>query len=387
MTTCQSYINEYSFFDEVYDVLESAEKELVIAMYDYENAKRQIALNSFFESSNFEDEDIMLEKEGEGILTKIGNMVITILKTLANAIKGVTDKIFSNTNKMKTDVEIVNQMMSEHPEFAKEVAKGISQEWFTYKDIAQFEKDTVGLINMLEKNAIDHQTFMDKFKNACNKFKESASPIITVGTTIASVIGVVGKVGKACKDGKSTLLSFNKTMEEFKERVDKNYTEHDVSKARAIMNAMSNAIGLTTKECNDRVASQGKFSSWIASITKRDERHRKAKEARDERTGAKKERLDQKYADYKSNKETTDNTNPQAVDKALKRRVKSEMADAIRELKLNINSNRMDLNDMHKVISAVEKNHKNPHSKNLSKWKSVVRYMQANNIMEFTEED
>lgn len=387
MTTCQSYINEYSFFDAVYDVLESTEKELTVTMYDYENAKRQITLNSFFENSDSEDEAIMLEKEGEGILSKIGNMVVNILKALADAIKSVTDKIFGNTNKMKDDVEIVNQMMTEHPELAKEVAKGIREEWFTYKDVSQFEKDITGLINMLEKNAIDHETFLDKIKNACNKFNDSAKPIITAGTTVASAIGVVGKVGKACKEGKSALVSFNKTAEEFKERVDKNYTEHDVNKAKAIMNAISNAIGLTTKECNDRVAGQGKFSSWIASITKRDERHQKAREARDERTGAKKERLNEKYAEYKKNRETPDNENPEAVNKALKRKVKSEMVNAIKDLGLNINTKRIDIKDMHKVINAVERDHKNPYSKNIKNWKSVVRYMQANNIFEFTEED
>ena len=44
-------------------------------------------------------------------------------------------------------------MCAEHPELKDTIARGINEEWFTYKDVAAFEKDTVALIAMLEKNA------------------------------------------------------------------------------------------------------------------------------------------------------------------------------------------------------------------------------------------
>lgn len=303
ITTNYEYIHEYSLFDDMFDFLESTKKEIDIAVINYNTKKRQLEMKSFFEGTL--DAEMIIEAEGQGVLAKIGNTVMALIKKIRDFISKIGDKILGNTRIIKSDVEIVNQMIAQNPELKTKVANGINNEWFTYKDIAAYEKDIVGLITMLEKKAIDHQTFMDRVKAATTKFNNSAKPIIATGCTIAALIGIVPKVAKSCASAKQSMQKLSKDVEEFRDRVDRNYSEKDVNMAHAVLNALSNAIGIGTKECQERTAGQGKLASFISSFKNgkigkaihvddehRDARHAKAFSKRADKSDKAQQRAD-----------------------------------------------------------------------------------------------
>lgn len=264
MKTSHAYINEYSFLDEVLEAVESAERDIQIAFYDYSKNKRAIENKSFFEY--VENAGLMVEKEGTSFLAKIGNAVMTIINKIASFLKTITDKITKNNEKIKDDVEIVNQMVARNPQLKNQVAKGIKEEWFTYKDVAAFEKDTIGLINMLEQNRIDHRTFREKFEDMSKKFADSAKPIITIGTTVGAVLGAVGHIVGAPSKAKKCLSSFHNKSKDFKKDLDTKYSEKDTNKAQAISWALGKAVGLITTETSTREASQGFLSSILGVL-------------------------------------------------------------------------------------------------------------------------
>lgn len=264
LKTNQSYINEFSFFDNVIECIEESRREVDMAVYSYNNNKRQAELKSFFEGVM--DDELFTEKEGEGVLAKIGNAILTLVRKVADFIRNTSEKLLSVTKKTKTDTEIVNKMMNEHPELRNEVVNGLEKEWFTYKDVAKFEKDVTGLIMMLDKNKIDHATFKDKFKKSCEDFTESGQVIISAGSTLSRLTSIIPKVGCGVKDCRNILQSFSKIASDIIQTAKINYNEHDVNKFQAIANALGQAIGIVTKECNDRQAGQGRIATILSNI-------------------------------------------------------------------------------------------------------------------------
>ena len=299
VTTSNSYIHEYSFFDDVFDCLNESVKDVSVAMGWYNIKKHQLESKMMFESSSDVDYKVLLEKEGEGVLAKIGNAVMNIINKITAFIKKFTDKITGNMKLGKSDEEKVNQILAQHPELKNQVVEGIDKEWFTVADVAKFEKDVVGLIQMLNKNAIDHQTFMDKFKAKCKAFTDSAAPILGATTTVIGFMKILPDVHNYARGTKNAITAFRGTCEKFKDDVDRNYAEQDANKAQAIMNALSQAIGLTTKECQKSAIMQSRWRSWASKFTEsragkaikadkqsRDDRHRDAKYQRDTLTAA-----------------------------------------------------------------------------------------------------
>lgn len=269
VTTCKSYIEEYRLFDDVFDCLNEATREVEIAMGNFNMKMHQLQSKMFFEASSDQDYQAMMEAEGEGVLAKIGNAVMKLIQTVTGFIKKITDKITGNIKAGKSDEEKVNQLLAQHPELKNHVVEGIDKKWFTVSDVAKYEKDVLGLIQMLNKNVIDHQTFMDKFKDACKRFADSAAPILAATTTVIGFMKVIPDVHKNVSNSKKALCSFNDAAKKFKTDIDSNYSQKDVSKANAIMYAIKQAIGLTTSECKHQVENQGRISKvlgWIGKI-------------------------------------------------------------------------------------------------------------------------
>lgn len=331
VTTSNSYIHEYSFFDDVFDCLNESVKDVTVAMGWYNIKKHQLESKMMFESSSDVDYKVLLEKEGEGVLAKIGNAVMSIINKITAFIKKFTDKITGNMKLGKSDEEKVNQILAQHPELKNQVVEGIDKEWFTVADVAKFEKDVVGLIQMLNKNAIDHQTFMDKFKAKCKAFTDSAAPILGATTTVIGFMKILPEIHKAAKGTKDAISAFRGTCEKFKDDVDRNYSENDANKAQAIMNALSQAIGLTTKECQRSANMQSRWSSWASKFcnsalgkamhaddASRDKRHNAAYDRRQQET----ERM--------------------AKDASIKRRTEDVRRDRIKQNNPNVDDN--DLN-------------------------------------------
>ena len=51
-----------------------------------------------------------------------------------------------------------------------------------------------------------------------------------------------------CKKSKEALQETRKVYEDFKTKVERNYTENDASKAKSVLNALGQVLGVTNKE-------------------------------------------------------------------------------------------------------------------------------------------
>ena len=224
------------------------------AYYSYEAALRHADLLGFFENAS--DSEVFMEKEKMGFFEKIGTAIINLIKKIADAIKNFASRFQKKTEEIKTDQEIVSQILQEHPNVKNEVCRGIKNEWFTYHDVAQYEKDIVGLCNMLEQRAIDHVTFKEKAAAALKKFTSNAQIIVTAGSTLAAGIAIVPRIINQYKAAKTSLESLKKDSEKKgkKWKASSGYIKEaesnnvDPKTASLIISEYSKAVSEITKE-------------------------------------------------------------------------------------------------------------------------------------------
>lgn len=338
MRTNQSYINEYSFFDAIYEYLESYSDDIAVCMYNYDKNLRNIDMRATFES--VAGIDVLMENEGEGVLTKIGNKVLHLIHLITDCIKKITEKVLGTTKVIKSDEEHVSEILREHPELKTMVCKGLEQEWFTYKDVAAYKKDIAGLITMLKKNAIDHQTFKDKVAEASKKFVESAKPIIDVGCTVTSLVGILPSIGKKCNETKDFLSSFREMCDDCVDNTRTNYSKNGVTRVEAIANALGQAVGLVTKECNARAVGHGKISSWLHTFAnnKPDSIIGKLVNTHDNRVSAAKAKAGSRYYNRVRDQDTKivrNEIRKQDQLDRVNRRLRSAGHDEIKEIKID----------------------------------------------------
>jgi hypothetical protein len=254
MKTSHAFINEMNSYDSMFESLENFGKEIAVATYAYESAIRQIDLKSFFEAADKPEEK--KDEAKESFLGKIGNAVITLIEKIKNFMKTIKEKIFGNGEDLRKDTEVVNDILAKNPQLKKQVAEGIKKEWFTYRDVAAYEKDVAGLINMLDQKAIDNATFLDRMSKAADKFNKSAAPIISVGCTIAGLVTLVPKMLKGCKETTDFLGSMNGQLEKIKEETESNRADKAQDRITAKVNAIRTVISGATEECQKRSKAQ-----------------------------------------------------------------------------------------------------------------------------------
>lgn len=257
-TNCK-YIHEYSLLDEMTEAVSKQLEFISLEMAKMAHEKRQMEMKAFFEGTAVDT-----YFESEGILTKIGNAVLNILTKISNTIRKITDKFFNRQKDNRTDVEKVNSIITQHPELKNKICKGIDEKWFTYKDVAAYEKDIVQLVNMVEKGAIDHKTFREKMSERLEKFNDGGKAILGAGATIVGLLTIIPRITKAYKKSKASsesLISFfkNKFKGQTDGKEDKQISEsYDFYEStnsnpevlNAISQEMSKALNAITAELN-----------------------------------------------------------------------------------------------------------------------------------------
>lgn len=301
MKTRHAYINEYSFIDAFCESFDESQNLLNDAFNDYNGVKRQADLRAFFENA---DIDVIMEAEKKSLLTRIGEAITRLIEGVANFLRKIGEKFGGKHEEIMTDVEIVNKLVKENPSIKKQVCEGIEKEWFTYRDIAAYQKDVIGLINMLKQSKIEHSTFVDKMQRAADKFHKSAKPFVSIGNTVGDVLGVVPKAIKGLKENKKCVQDIVNFTDDFKSDVMKGYVDGDATMLQSVTSALSNAVGLTTNEYAVRTQSYGKIgsvlhkvaNSSVGRLTHMDDAHRDARHIRSaSRRADKQAREDEKY--------------------------------------------------------------------------------------------
>ena len=283
--TNYDFIHEYDAYDDVVDCLESAKRDIALAFYEYERTAHQAEMSAFFEGTDGSEKTA---KASSNVFERIGNKIISIIHSVSEFIKKVLDKVLGDTPLVKTDSEKITELIKEHPELQKKIVDGIDKGWFTQKDVAKYHKDVVGLIRMLDKNAIDHATFMDKMKKCGEELSKSAKTVTVITGATASILALGPKVLNGVKGVREELSKFTAELESIKDRIVHNYAKNDMSKAQAISAAINEAVGLMNAEANDRAKGHKSllafFKSFLSKNTTRDSLNDEEQKRKDEET-------------------------------------------------------------------------------------------------------
>lgn len=280
MKTNASFIHEYDVVDDFTEYVIESVTTLDECVVDYNNLVREYELKSFFEGSQNEEK---VSTKKEGIFTRIGNIIINLIKSIGNIITKFVSKFTSRNKEIETDEKIVNRICSEHPEIRQEVVEGIEKEWFTYHNIAEYKNDIVGLCMMLRKKKIDNRTFKEKCSERFHKLLTKGRTIVIAGATVASLMALVPKLAKAYKGCKDTMGDVKKNLEKTKKDLQKCKPKplkeavslSDVVEAvpietiSAIVQELSKVSSFVTKEMKHVVSGQGKISSVLKGIIRR----------------------------------------------------------------------------------------------------------------------
>ena len=265
MKTSASYIHEYSLFDAVLESVAEGKKTVYEAVVSYETAAHKLDMMNFFEDANADVKSDTSEKR-KNIFERIGAQVMKIVNAVTKFIADLSDNLLKALKISKTDEEKVNQILKSHPELRNEVVNGIDKNWFSVKDVAQYEKDVIGLCEMLKQNKIDHQTFMEKLSASAKKFNESAKPIVDAAGTVGGILGAIGLLHKKANESKSALDSLKKRFAEFGKEVDNNKAYAGEGTASAIFNAFSDLIHARTQDCKDHASMVSKTNGILGKI-------------------------------------------------------------------------------------------------------------------------
>lgn len=180
--TSEPILSTDIFFKSINEI-ESIYESVVSSYNEYDESLNKFA----FESSvnGFEDLELLevLEKEGDGIITKIGNAIINIFKSFINFLKGFkksfSEKGFGN----KSDIEKIEIMVKKHPALKEKILANAKD--LNLKDIQSLAE--------LEK-AMDEIMRMENPKSIKEKVKKTKEKIaggvaIAAGTvTVAKAI-------------------------------------------------------------------------------------------------------------------------------------------------------------------------------------------------------
>lgn len=277
ITTNSNYIHQYDVYDSFFEYLEYCDKEFTKLEYEEANMNHRFEMKSFFEGSDSKKDT---SEKKDGILAKVGNMIVQIIAKLKTVIESIGKKIKELTGDIESDEEIVNKMLKENPEYRNQVVEGIEKGWFTYKDIASYEKDIIGVVMLYNQKKIDNRTAIDKLNAAADKFEQTASPIIRIGSTVGQFFGSINSIFKGLSDGRKSLQNISKACHDAKDDFEHSVVDQNRNTPTSFFHALARAVGLATDECKHREESMQKTKGITAFFKKKFSKDRQDEEDR-----------------------------------------------------------------------------------------------------------
>lgn len=251
MKTSQKYIHEYADLDNLFSVMEKADRDVKMAYFDLTVAEKHATQKMFLEK---EDDKSDVEKKSDNFFAKLGNAIMSVIKSIADFLKGIKDKITGNVSNFRSDEQIVREMMKDHPVIAYQIDYAIISGKYTYHDIAAYEKDVTSLIKMFERGALDEMTFKDKVKAAAQKFRSNLRECASTVKDVDTMLNAIPNAVKAVENNRRAVSDIQKRALDFKTTLDTSYGIEEKSKASAIWSALQEMIGLSTKEVTQQAA-------------------------------------------------------------------------------------------------------------------------------------
>jgi hypothetical protein len=263
----KNFIHYYDDVDEVMSVLENGESSIMEASYAYEEAKRIGEQKIFFEECAQDEIDLTLEAAENNVFATIGKAVMAALSTFKKFLEDFITFLTDKFRGAETDKDKINKILKDHPDLKDQVVLSLEKGVLSYKDIASFEKDYLGLVQLLQSGKLDELTFKDKATKAIEKFDNSAKIIAGAGLTVVALIGILPKLIQGIGDAKNSIVRANQSMGKLKNEIDKNQIK-DQGRLRATMNALKTYVGITTTEYKKQKTYADKATGrlhWLAN--------------------------------------------------------------------------------------------------------------------------
>lgn len=273
--TSHDFIHEYGIIDDFAEALHEANTIINESVFQYKQAVHSIEMKQLFEAAS-DDYPVMLEKEGQGVLAKIGNAVVTLIKKIGEFIEKFASAFLGFFKKDKDEAAKVTKMVKENPALSDRILKGLKKEWFTTKDVAQYEKDINGLIKMLEKHEIDHKTFKDRMADAFDKFNKSAVPLCTTVGTISAVLAIGPNLAKAADSNKKLMEKLKTNMEVFEQEKLNNQTNPNMDDLQAVLGAFNKAYMGFNTNCGTLLKIKNTYERFKKGILEKSDLYNKA---------------------------------------------------------------------------------------------------------------
>lgn len=212
--TSPAFIHENDDLENLNDAIDVFMQEVTSIENDLYTDLHRLDMQAYFEATTNAEEKIAKAKKNA--FARIGDAILKLIQKVREFLERMLEKINIFKKKQAPAEEIVTKMLKDHPELKSQILNGLNKEWFTVKDVAAFEKDVVGLINMLNSNAIDHATFKEKFDMRLNKFHQSASPVVAVSNDAGSVARAISSMFSACGNTRKAIINFTKFLKDGK---------------------------------------------------------------------------------------------------------------------------------------------------------------------------
>ncbi len=206
MKTNSVFINEFEDFLAFESSMDTMSKKLDDDIRKYELTKSRRGLELYFESYNTEEYRLMCEEEEKNIFQKIGEYVKQLIDKFINFITSLFKKDINNeVDELERDKKIVEKMVAENPTIGKEIVAGIKNERFTYGDVAKYNKDMYGLLELILTAKVDDMQIQKKIDDIDAQYAVSESPLLkgiaTVQTVAAITTTLVGTAIALWKGG------------------------------------------------------------------------------------------------------------------------------------------------------------------------------------------
>ncbi len=258
--TFNEYITEHESYDDLSMALYESKKVVTNASYQYTDNVRQADQRYIYESV---DIDVLYEQAEDGFFAKIGSAVIKIIDKFRKFTHDIMEKVKQFTGIGTTEAAKAQKMMNQYPEYKDTIISGLESGQLTIRDVADLDKNIHSVIKLYEQNKLSEEEFNKKTESV---FMQSVKKVTLVTGAIATVVGLVNQMPKFFKsvtEVKQSLAKSSDMMDNFKKDLDtKKYNEP--KKATAIFRALSQLIGIKTKEYNERVTLVRKLSNRLA---------------------------------------------------------------------------------------------------------------------------
>lgn len=193
MKTNSMFINEFEDFLAFESSVDIMDKKLDDEIRKYELTKSRRGLELYFESHNIEEYRLMCEEEEKNIFQKIGEYVKQLIDKFMNFITGLFKKeINDEVDQLEHDKKVVEKMVAENPTIGKEIVAGIKNERFTYGDVAKYNKDMYGLLELILTAKVDDMQVQQKIDDIDAKYAVSESPLLKGVATVQTMASISG---------------------------------------------------------------------------------------------------------------------------------------------------------------------------------------------------